>query len=206
MDEVGRGCLAGPVVAAAVLLPPEISTSKDPWLKQVTDSKELEPEEREDLAPRIRAWAAGFAVAQCSAQEIDQHNILQASLIAMVRAVSALPRVPGHVLVDGNMIPKGLTVPATAIIQGDLKCLSVACGSILAKVWRDAHLTELEARHPGYGFASNKGYPTPVHFQALDTLGPCVEHRRSFGPVARSLNPTLGDVFDATLPADPVRS
>ncbi|MCC7440821.1 MAG: ribonuclease HII [Bdellovibrionales bacterium] len=190
VDEVGRGCLAGPVVAAAVLLPADLAWDSNSWLAQVTDSKAVEPKLRAELAERIRAWAGAWALGQCSREEIDRHNIFHASLLAMERAVMGLKPLPGHLLVDGNALPRGLSLARTAVVKGDARCLSIACASILAKVWRDAHLHELDARYPGYGLGGHKGYPTPAHLEALRRLGVTPEHRRSFAPVARALNLT----------------
>jgi ribonuclease HII len=183
-DEVGRGCLAGPVAAGAVLLPRVIDLDRDPWLLEVTDSKKLSADARERLAPLIEGWAESWAVAIASVEEIDEINIYHASHRAMVRAVALLAKKPQHLLVDGNRVPKDFTLPATPVVKGDLKCLSIAAASILAKVWRDRKMAELDSEYPGYGFAGHKGYPTPQHSRALEKLGPCAVHRRSFGPVA----------------------
>jgi ribonuclease HII len=195
IDEVGRGCLAGPVVAGALILPEIIDFERDPWLREVADSKLLTPEKREELAPKIELWAAAFGVAQASVEEIDRINIFHASHLAMVRAAeTALARFGAqkvHALVDGNMLPKSLAVPATAVVKGDLKSLSIAAASILAKVWRDRHMTQLALRYPGYGFEGHKGYSTPAHSRALSELGACPEHRRSFAPVAARLQQSL---------------
>lgn len=202
IDEVGRGCLAGPVVAGALILPATVDFESEPWLRGIADSKCLTPEKREELAPRIEAWAGAFAVAAASVEEIDRINIFHASHLAMVRAAEGAlkalrQRVGGgvapagleavHALVDGKFLPKNLPCPATAIIKGDLQCLSIAAASILAKVWRDRHMTEQEALHPGYGFSAHKGYSTPAHAEALKRLGACALHRRSFAPVAAQL-------------------
>lgn len=184
-DEVGRGCLAGPVVAAAVILPPEIDYQKDPWLTEIQDSKLLTPEARERLQPLIQNWAHSFALGFADVNEIDKINIFHASHLAIVRAVSALKIQPSHVLIDGKFLPKtGLKIPATAVIKGDQKCLSIAAASILAKVWRDQYMVELESEFPGYGFAQHKGYPTPQHSKALKTFGVTQVHRKSFKTVA----------------------
>lgn len=203
IDEVGRGCLAGPVVAGALILPPVIDFDRNPWLREVADSKCLTPEKRERLAPLIEAWAASYAVASASVEEIDQINIFHASHLAMVRAAegvlerfraanapassAANVALLAHALVDGKFLPKNLPCTATAIIKGDLQCLSIAAASILAKVWRDRLMADLDSMHPGYGFAAHKGYSTPVHAEALVRLGVCVLHRRSFAPVAARL-------------------
>jgi ribonuclease HII len=196
IDEVGRGCLAGPVVAGALILPPVIDFERDPWLKEVADSKCLTPEKREELAPKIQAWAASCAVASASVEEINRINIFHASHLAMVRALrSAMDSAPGargvHALVDGKFLPKNLPCPATAVIKGDLQCLSIAAASILAKVWRDRYMVELDRELPGYGFAAHKGYSTPEHAAALARLGVCSHHRMAFAPVAARLQTQL---------------
>lgn len=195
VDEVGRGCLAGPVVAGAVILPARVDMDAEPWLSEVTDSKNLSPEVRSRLAPLIEKWALASAIGAASVEEIDQINIYHASHLAMVRALegvtSSLGRAPDHVLVDGNVVPKAIRVRATAVVRGDLKCLSIAAGSIIAKVYRDRLMEELDVKHPGYGFAKHKGYSTPMHFEALAELGACEIHRRSFAPVAKVLELSL---------------
>ena len=180
VDEAGRGPLAGPVVAAAVILPPGTS------LSGLNDSKKLSPRQRERLAAEIRATALAWAVAEASAAEIDAWNILRSTLRAMARAVAALPVMPDEVLVDGNQAP-ALEVPVRTIIGGDALEPAIMAASILAKTHRDARLVALEARHPGYGFARHKGYGTAAHLAALARLGPCPEHRRSFAPVRAAL-------------------
>lgn len=184
VDEVGRGCLAGPVVASAVVLPERVDRRKEPWLKDVTDSKLLSPELRKELAPRIQGWVRAHSVAHATVEEIDRLNIYHASHLAMVRAIEALPVVADHVLVDGNAIPKAIRCKVTPIVKGDQLSLSIACASILAKVWRDNLMASLEEQYPGYGFSEHKGYSTPSHKKALEKLGACVLHRRSFAPVA----------------------
>lgn len=184
VDEVGRGCLAGPVVAAAVILPEVIDFGRDSWLAGVSDSKLLTHEKRQRLAPLIAAWVRCSAVGCASVEEIDRINILHASHLAMVRAIESMGLKAAHALVDGNFTLKKLFCPSTAIVKGDQKCLSIACASIIAKVWRDNHMAELDVRYPGYGFAVHKGYPTPAHTDALRRIGPCEIHRRSFRPVA----------------------
>lgn len=180
VDEAGRGPLAGPVVAAAVILPPGTS------LSGLNDSKKLSPRQRERLAAEIRTTALAWAVAEASAAEIDAWNILRSTLRAMARAVAALPLTPDEVLVDGNQAP-ALEVPVRTIIGGDALEPAIMAASILAKTHRDARLVALEARHPGYGFARHKGYGTAAHLAALARLGPCPEHRRSFAPVRAAL-------------------
>jgi ribonuclease HII len=185
VDEVGRGCIAGPVVAGAVILPEKVDYEAEPWLLEVTDSKELTALVRERLAPKIQIWAFSAAIGLATVEEIDQMNIFHASHLAMIRAVQALDVRPQHILIDGKFLPKkGLTAPASAIIKGDLRCLSIACASILAKVWRDALMAELDQEFPGYGLARHKGYPTPEHAKALQKHGALKIHRRSFKTVS----------------------
>lgn len=172
-DEAGRGCLAGPVVAAAVVLPPDLH------LEGVNDSKQLDEATRERLAPLIRAQALAWAVAEASAAEIDALNILAASLLAMQRALERLVLKPDFVLIDGNQKIPGLRAQRP-IIKGDSLCFSIAAASILAKVERDRLMTELAQLHPGYGLALHKGYPTPTHKAALIELGPSPIHRLTF--------------------------
>jgi len=190
-DEVGRGCIAGPVVAAAVVLPSKIDFEKDPWLRDVNDSKGVAPSIREQLVPKIQSWAMSTSVGWASVEEIDQINIFHASHLAMIRAVQALSVAPKHLLVDGKFLPKqGFSMPATAVIQGDSQCLSIAAASILAKVWRDRLMGELDQQFPGYGFAKHKGYPTVAHTLALQKMGITPVHRRSFRTVsALALSP-----------------
>lgn len=193
VDEVGRGCIAGPVVAGAVALPPEIDFERDPWLREIDDSKSLSAAQREKLAPLIERWALSSAIGISSVEEIDQVNIFQASHLALIRAVenlrlNSMPLIADQILVDGKFLPKqGFSAPATAIIKGDLKCLSIAAASILAKVWRDRHMDELDQRFPMYGFAKHKGYPTPAHAQTLRKVGISSVHRRSFKTVSALL-------------------
>lgn len=178
VDEVGRGPLAGDVVAAAVILDPARP------IPGLADSKTLSPRRREQLACLIREQAVAWALGRSSVAEIDTINILQASLQAMHRAVAALAIAPDFVLVDGNRLPQW-PYRAAAVIKGDSRCEAIAAASILAKVQRDAELVELEQRFPGYGFAQHKGYPTAAHLDALARLGPTLAHRRSFAPVRR---------------------
>ena len=185
VDEVGRGPLAGDVVAAAVILaesPPE----------GVTDSKMLTSGQREALAGRIRDEAVSWALGRATVAEIDEMNILQASLLAMHRAVEALFIPPSLVLVDGNRLPKW-PYEARAIVKGDLTEPSIGAASILAKVQRDAEMLALHEQYPEYGFDRHKGYPTRAHLAALETAGVSPVHRRSFGPVRRLLaDPEVG--------------
>lgn len=176
VDEVGRGPLAGPVTAAAVILNPDNIPSG------LADSKTLTSARREALFDEIMA-SADVGVAHASVQEIDDLNILRASHLAMTRAIAALPRAPNHVLIDGNLIPRGLEIPATAIVKGDAKSLSIAAASIIAKVTRDRLMVDLAQHFPAYGWAQNAGYPTKAHLLALQNLGVTPWHRRSFKPV-----------------------
>jgi ribonuclease HII len=180
VDEAGRGPLAGPVVAAAVILDPSRPISG------LRDSKQLSAERRERLAELIRAHSRAWAVAWSDHSEIDVLNILQASMLAMSRAVLALNMAPGRVLVDGNRCPQ-LPYPVEAIVKGDTKVAAISAASILAKVERDAAMSRFDSQFPGYGFAIHKGYPTSVHLAALAVHGVCAIHRRSFAPVKRCL-------------------
>lgn len=175
-DEAGRGPLAGPVVAAAVVLPPHVTPE---WLAGCDDSKRVDARRREALVPRIQEVALAWMVAEVSVAEIDAINIAQASFEAMRRAVAGLSTRPEHVLVDGLPNPR-LNCPQTALVGGDGLSLSIAAASILAKVHRDAQMCLLDERYPGYGFSAHKGYPTAAHRQAIARLGPCAAHRRSF--------------------------
>lgn len=177
VDEVGRGPLAGPVVAAAVILP------EDHGIEGLADSKLLTAQRRETLAALIRERAVCWALGRADAGEIDAVNILQASLRAMARAVAALAVSPAVAWVDGNRCPDGLAMPAHAIVGGDGTVPAISAASILAKVARDAEMAELDTPYPGYGFAEHKGYGTPDHRAALARLGPCAIHRMSFAPV-----------------------
>ncbi len=176
VDEAGRGPLAGPVVAAAVIL-----DDLQP-IKGLADSKVLSPARRETLYDEIRAKALCCCIAEASAAEIDELNILQATMLAMRRAVEGLRLKPAKVLVDGNRIPV-LKVPAEAIVKGDAKVKAISAASILAKVHRDRLCAAMHEAHPQYGFDGHKGYPTPEHLAALRAHGACPEHRRSFAPV-----------------------
>ena len=176
VDEAGRGPLAGPVVAAAVMID-ELRP-----INGLADSKLLSPRRREVLYDEIRAKALCCCVAEANVQEIDQLNILQATLLAMRRAVAGLRLKPHCVLVDGNRLPL-LEVPAHAIVKGDAKVQAIAAASILAKVHRDRLCLQLHQRFPQYGFDAHKGYPTAEHLRSLQQHGPCEEHRHSFAPV-----------------------
>ena len=184
IDEAGRGPLAGPVVAAAVILDPTRP------IAGLADSKTLSATRREQLAVEIRANALAWALGRAEAAEIDQINILQATLLAMERAVSNLGIAPDRALVDGNRCP-ALPCPCQAIIKGDATEPAISAASILAKTARDAELRQLHERYPQYGFARHKGYPTAVHREALRRYGPCPEHRRSFAPVAAARQATV---------------
>ena len=175
IDEAGRGPLAGPVTAAAVILDP----AQIP--KGLNDSKKLTPARREALFDLITAKAE-FGIGWASVAEIDRINIRQATFLAMARAVAALPGTPDHALVDGNALPD-LPCPATALVKGDARALSIAAASILAKVARDRAMVALAQQHPGYGWDHNSGYPTKAHLAALESLGVSPAHRRSFKPV-----------------------
>ena len=176
IDEAGRGPLAGPVVAAAVILDPERP------IDGLRDSKQLSERERDRLTIEICANSFAWAIAEAGADEIDRLNILQATFVAMRRAVSALGVVPAEALVDGNRCPS-LPCPVRAIPGGDRRIAAISAASILAKTARDRMLIELDRCYPAYGFAQNKGYGTPDHLAALSRHGPCPAHRRSFTPV-----------------------
>ena len=181
VDEVGRGPLAGDVVAAAVILDPEHPV---PGLR---DSKKLTEARRQALAGTIRERALAWSVARATVAEIDRLNILQASLLAMRRAVEALEPQPEYVLVDGNRLPRW-SYASEPVVKGDDRVPAIAAASILAKVQRDGELVALEERYPGYGFAAHKGYPTAAHLRALRELGVTPVHRRSFAPVKNLLD------------------
>jgi ribonuclease HII len=179
IDEAGRGPLAGPVVAAAVILDPSRP------IAGLRDSKLLSAARRARLATEIRECALAWAIGSADVAEIDTLNILQATLLAMRRACEALSVTPSEAWVDGNRCPM-LSCPARAIVKGDRDVPVISAASILAKTARDRLLLDLDLQYPGYGFARNKGYGTPLHLAALDSLGPCAAHRRSFAPVAQS--------------------
>lgn len=190
VDEAGRGPLAGPVVAAAVIL------RDDLVIEGLRDSKQLAPARREAVAAVIRKRAVAFAIGSAGVAEIDRLNILQASLLAMSRAVTALEIAPQRVLVDGNHLPE-LGCEARAVVGGD-RCLpAVSAASILAKVARDAMMVDLDRRYPQYGFARHKGYPTEAHRAALWEHGPSPVHRRSFAPVREALKARVRRAFTA---------
>ena len=184
VDEAGRGPLAGSVFAAAVILDPARR------IRGLADSKVLSEEIRDELAVKIRERSFAWAIALATPLEIDELNILRASLLAMRRAVEALALAPEEVCVDG-LYTVEVSCPCRAIVKGDGKVAAIAAASILAKTARDAYMTQLDARYPGYGFASHKGYSTPAHLAALKSLGPCEIHRRSFEPVRVALQEDL---------------
>lgn len=181
VDEAGRGPLAGPVVAAAVILDPMRP------IPGLNDSKKLSEKKREALDVQIRESAIAWAIAEASVEEIDQLNILQASLLAMRRAVEALKISPVQALVDGNKCPR-LSIPVQAIVKGDGSVAPIAAASILAKTYRDHLMQSLHTEFPQYGFDRHMGYPTSAHFAALQAHGASRVHRRSFGPVAAQLS------------------
>jgi ribonuclease HII len=178
VDEVGRGALFGPVVAAAVILPP------DTRIRGLRDSKQLLPEDRERLEVVVRSRAIAFAIEEVDAETIDRVNIYQASRMAMSAAVLRLAVQPDHLLIDALRLD--LPHAQTAIIYGDSLSISIAAASVVAKVYRDRRMCELDAEYPGYGLASHKGYATPEHREALKNLGPCPLHRKSFAPVLQA--------------------
>lgn len=180
VDEVGRGPLAGDVVAAAVILDPNQP------IEELNDSKKLSEKKRERLFVEIQEKAYSYCIARATVEEIDSINILQASLLAMKRAVEGLHREPEHVWVDGNKIPNW-RFPAEAVVKGDSRVAAISAASILAKVTRDREMVAFEETYPGYGFAGHKGYPTKVHMEAVDRLGVTPIHRRSFGPIKAKL-------------------
>lgn len=181
VDEAGRGPLAGPVAVAAVILDPRRP------IEGLGDSKALSEARRDALAPLIRERALAWHLEFVSVEEIDRLNILHATMAGMARAVHALRPHAEHALVDGNRIPPGLPCPAEALVKGDAREPAIMAASILAKVGRDQLLVQMDAMYPGYGFAVHKGYPTPMHLEALRRLGPCDQHRRSFAPVRACL-------------------
>ena len=181
VDEAGRGPLAGPVCVAAVILDPARP------IDGLDDSKQLSERKREALYPLIIERALAWRIEFVEADEIDALNILQATLLGMRRAVAALSPAAEHALVDGNRVPDGMPCAATAIIDGDASEPSIMAASILAKVARDARMRELHVHYPQYGFDRHKGYPSAMHREALQTHGPCPQHRRSFAPVQRAI-------------------
>jgi len=185
VDEVGRGCLAGPVVAAAVILPRDFRDER------IRDSKQLTARMRDTLFDIITSGAVSYGIGVVPPETVDSINILRAALLAMVQAIDKLNRLPDIVLVDGNQrIPK--SIQQMTVEKGDSKSISIACGSIIAKVHRDRLMCELGVHYPGYGFASNKGYGSKAHVAFLEEHGPCPVHRRSFAPVRRAIESNAG--------------
>ena len=182
VDEAGRGPLAGPVFAAAVILDPNRP------IEGLTDSKKLTPKKRDQLAELIREQALAWSISSASREEIDEINILQATMLAMRRACAALPAQPELILIDGNRVPEGLQVPVRAVIKGDSQVKAISAASILAKTARDAACLQMHELYPEYAFDQHKGYGTALHSERLQEFGPCPEHRRSFAPVQRALN------------------
>ena len=182
IDEAGRGPLAGPVVACACYIPPTIAAD----FSDVNDSKKLTEHKREELFERLTRSDILYCLGFASAMEIDRLNILQATFLAMCRAGRKFANTPNAVaLIDGPHKAAGLTIPQYPIVDGDAKSLVIAAASVIAKVTRDRYMTVLDKLYPGYGFAIHKGYGTAKHLRALETLGPCLEHRASFGPVRK---------------------
>lgn len=178
LDEVGRGPIAGPVVAGAVILP---HPPRRPWMRGIRDSKELTAPQREELAPIIEREALGAEVGSSTAEEIDRLGIVKATHRAMERALDSLDQEPQHLLLDAFPLPS-VPLPQTPIVKGDAHCLSIAAASIIAKVVRDRMMDEADELYPGYGFSTNKGYATPDHLKAVEELGPSPIHRMTFSP------------------------
>lgn len=202
VDEVGRGSLFGPVVAAAVILPERMNALARAGLK---DSKQLTREQREKLDLRIRRVALAVSVAEVDAETIDRVNIFQATRIAMLSAVQSLALAPDHLLIDAMQLDHACA--QTKLFYGDALSLSIAAASVVAKVYRDRLMRELDLEHPGYGLASHKGYGTPEHRRSLATLGPCPLHRRTFAPVRAVIAgeaTTTAMLFDCPLQIDEV--
>ena len=181
-DEAGRGCLAGAVFAAAVILPPDFSN------EQLNDSKQLSEKRRYALRPLIEREAVAWAVGIVTPEEIDRINILNASFLAMHRAVDQLKIRPQHLLIDGNRFNPYAGIPHTTVVKGDGKYLSIAAASVLAKTYRDDYMNELAAQYPGYHWLENKGYPTKAHREAIRQLGVTPYHRRSFALLPKQLS------------------
>ncbi|RZS96636.1 ribonuclease HII [Cecembia calidifontis] len=173
-DEVGRGCLSGPVVAAAVILPGDYAN------EFINDSKKLSKSNRNSLVEEIKSTAIAWAIAEASVEEIDRINILNASFLAMTRAVEKLGQRPDHLLIDGNRFKTRLTIPYSCIVKGDSKFASIAAASILAKVYRDGLMERMALEYPGYGWEKNAGYPTKTHREGIIRLGLTPIHRKSF--------------------------
>ena len=181
VDEVGRGPLAGDVVTAAVILDPQ-----NP-IEGLTDSKKLSEKKRDFLFEEIKTKALCWALGRATPEEIDELNILHATMLAMERAVAGLSITPDFVLIDGNRIPKGLSIPSEAVVKGDLRVPQISAASILAKVVRDREMLLLDEKYPQYGFANHKAYPTKAHLDALEKYGVTPEYRKSFKPVKKAL-------------------
>lgn len=194
VDEAGRGPLAGPVVVAAVILDPCRR------INGLADSKVLTAARREKLDTRIRARALAYSVIAIDVDDIDRLNIFHATMLGMARAIAALALQPARALIDGTHVPQNIQCEGRAIVDGDATEPAISAASILAKVARDRLMCELDARYPDYGFAQHKGYATPEHLAALDRLGPCREHRRSFAPVRRTFEPDLFPHIDLSGP------
>ncbi|MAA72116.1 MAG: ribonuclease HII [Bermanella sp.] len=182
VDEAGAGPLCGDVVAAAVILDP-----KNP-IAELNDSKKLSEKKREMLFPIIKEKALAYCIARCSAQEIDEINILNARMLAMKRAIDGLSVTAKHALIDGNRLPKDLACPGTAIVKGDALVAAISAASVLAKVERDHDMYELDKLYPEYGLAKHKGYPTKAHLEALQIHGPTEIYRKTYGPVKKWLD------------------
>jgi ribonuclease HII len=180
VDEVGRGPLVGDVVTAAVILDPN-----NP-IEGLNDSKKLSEKKRLALFPEIKQKALAWSVGRCSPEEIDQLNILHATMLAMQRAVEGLSVRPDYVLIDGNRVPE-LPMAGEAVVKGDLRVAEISAASIIAKVVRDTEMEELDKQYPQFGFAKHKGYPTKAHFEAIEQHGVISEHRKSFKPVKKAL-------------------
>lgn len=187
LDEVGRGPLAGPVVAACVYIPP--ASRALPFMREINDSKKLSDKKREALDALIRSECI-WGIAECSVEEIDSLNILKASLAAMVRAYEGLAVRPQVALVDGNRLPPALPCRGVPVVKGDSRSVSIAAASIIAKTYRDRLMCRLAEEHPHYGWENNVGYPTKTHLAGIERFGITVHHRRSFGPVASYLEAT----------------
>ena len=190
IDEAGRGPLAGPVVAAAVILPPGLS-GQEPWLQLLDDSKRLSPAQRVEAVAALDCHALGVGVAGVEPEEIDRLGIGRATIKAMLAAVAALPLDPGYLLLDFVHL-RDCAYPFETVVRGDSLSYSIAAASDVAKVTRDRWMEEADLRYPGYSFAQHKGYPTPQHLAQLRELGPCPIHRRSFGPVRDVAGRLLG--------------
>lgn len=182
VDEAGAGPLCGDVVAAAVILDPKNS------IAELNDSKKLSEKKREMLFPIIKEKALAYCIARCSAQEIDEINILNARMLAMKRAIDGLSVTAKHALIDGNRLPKDLACPGTAIVKGDALVAAISAASVLAKVERDHDMYELDKLYPEYGLAKHKGYPTKAHLEALQIHGPTEIYRKTYGPVKKWLD------------------